>query len=36
MVGGAVAATRGGDTTVAAATTAVTITPGAITVAGPR
>jgi hypothetical protein len=35
IVGGAVAATRGDDTTTTP-TTAVTITPGAITVAGPR
>ena len=36
IAGGAVAATRGDNGTVAAATTAVTITPGAVTVAGPR
>jgi hypothetical protein len=37
IVGGAVAATRGGDTPVAAAASnPVVITPGAVTVAGPR
>jgi len=36
IVGGAVAATRGDSAVAAAATTAVTITPGAITVSGPR
>lgn len=36
IAGGAVAATRGGNGTTAATTVPVTITPGAVTVAGPR